>query len=183
MSYEAAKEKAWAELFKLGLSGKEEIRFFGESFQADPDTRSVVSLLNLQPAKDFESVIILHYLAARLKGLPHLTGEWLTFRELSGVEGYTEAFQRRVISPLVNKFGDEPQKVSLCLSRLPGKKYDGPEAGVIVEPLAGVPSLMKVWAKDAEFEASANLYFDRSILKVFCTEDIVVLAGFVASRL
>ncbi|MFA5276352.1 MAG: DUF3786 domain-containing protein, partial [Candidatus Omnitrophota bacterium] len=112
-----------------------------------------------------------------------LDNEWLTFRELSGVEGYAEAFKKRAITPIVKKYGQNPQAIFVDLSRLSAKKFEGTDAGIIVEAFPDVPALIKVWGKDAEFEADANIYFDRSILKIFCTEDIVVLAGMIASKL
>jgi len=183
MSYEAAKNKAWDELFKTGLAIKQKVSFFGEDFEVNPEDKSVISVLNSVPAKDFTSIIILHYLAVRLRGLPETSNEWLTFRELSGVEGYLDAFKRRVVEPIVKKYGSNPKALFGALKNLPAKKFEGSESGIIVMALPGVPALVKVWGKDAEFEADANVYFDRSILKFFCTEDIVVLAGFVASKI
>jgi hypothetical protein len=47
----------------------------------------------------------------------------------------------------------------------------------------GVPALVKVWKPDEDFGPDANIYFDRSIREIFCTEDIVVLAGIIAASL
>ena len=105
-------------------------------------------------------------MAKKLYGLPVVTGEWLTFRELSGVEGYFEAFKKRAIEPIIRKYGH----------RLEDN---------VIEVLAfdGVPALVKVWKPDEEFGPDANIYFDRSIKEIFCIEDIVVLAGIIASSL
>ncbi|MGA2774494.1 MAG: DUF3786 domain-containing protein [Candidatus Omnitrophota bacterium] len=183
MSYDAAKHKAWDELSELKPAGKEEVKLLGEGFAVDLKNKSVVSLLTSSPAKDFSAILILHYLARRLKGLPQLNNEWLTFRELSGVEGYAEAFRRRAIEPIVKKYGLNPQGICADLNKFPAKKIEGADVGIIVEAFPNVPVLIKVWMLDAEFEADANIYFDRSILKIFCTEDIVVLAGIIASKL
>ena len=51
------------------------------------------------------------------------------------------------------------------------------------EAFENIPVLIKLWKADAEFAADANMYFDASIKNIFCTEDIVVLAGFIAASL
>jgi len=50
---------------------------------------------------------------------------------------------------------------------------------VEVEAFLGVPILVKLWKGDEEFAPEANMLFDRSISRIFCTEDVAVLAGFV----
>ncbi|MFA5276665.1 MAG: DUF3786 domain-containing protein, partial [Candidatus Omnitrophota bacterium] len=113
-----AKLKAWDELSGLKPAGKQEVELLGERFAVDLKSKSVISLLTASPAKDFSAILILHYLAQRLKGLPQLDNEWLTFRELSGVEGYAEAFKKRAITPIVKKYGQNPQAIFADLSRL-----------------------------------------------------------------
>lgn len=183
MSYDAAKNKAWDELAKLNPAGTQEVKLLGGGFEVNLKDKSVISLMTASPAKDFAAILILHYLFQKLKGLPQLSNEWLTFRELSGVEGYYEAFRKRSIEPLIKKYGDNPQGIFADLKRLPAKRFEGGDAGIIVEAFENVPALVKVWGTDAEFKADANIYFDRSILKIFCTEDIVVLAGLIAVKL
>lgn len=102
---------------------------------------------------------------------------------MSGVEGYYEAFRKRSIEPLIKKYGDNPQAIFADLKRLPAKKFEGGDAGIIVEAFEGVPALIKVWGADTEFKSDANVYFDRSVINIFCTEDIVVLAGLIAVKL
>ena len=51
---------------------------------------------------------------------------------------------------------------------------------IVLEVTEGVPILISLWRADEEFAANANIFFDRSINKIFCTEDIVVLAEMVA---
>lgn len=183
MGYESAKNKAWEELAKLNPAPTQEVKLLGEGFEVNLKDKSVVSLTTQGQAKEFSAILILHYLHQKLKGLPQLNNEWLTFRELSGVEGYYEAFRRRAIEPVIKKYGSNPQGIFADLSKFPASKFEGGDAGVIVKAFEGVPALVKVWGSDAEFKADANIYFDRSIIKIFCTEDIVVLAGLIATKL
>jgi hypothetical protein len=125
----------------------------------------------------------LHYLAQKLKGLPSLSGKWLTFREFSGVEGYAQAYHKRSIEPIIRKYGKHPDALKNVLDRLPGRLSEGGDIGVIIQAFENVPVLIKFWKPDEEFGADANMYFDASIKDIFCTEDIIVLAQIVASQL
>ncbi len=183
MSYDIAINKAWADLAQLKPLQKLTVKFLADEYSLDLESQKAFSLSCNIPAKDFSTILILHYLIKSLKGLPGETGEWLTFREISGVEGYFPAFRKRSIEPIVKKYGKSPDGIFSVLERLPSRKADSQEPGVIIEAFKGVPVLIKVFAADDEFGPDANIYFDRSIKEIFCTEDIVVLAGFVASQL
>lgn len=181
MGYEIAINKAWEELAALGLEESAAVKFLADEYSIDINARKLVSFACNVPAKDFPSILILHYLIQKLKGLPALTGEWLTFRELSGIEGYYSAFKKRSIDPIIRKYGKNPAGIFNVLERLQAKKTNGADASIVVEAFKGVPVLIKVWQQDDEFAPDANIFFDKSITRIFCTEDIVVLASLVAA--
>jgi hypothetical protein len=183
MSYEVALEKGWEDLSKLNPGKILSVKFLGDEYTVDSGEKKVISLSCNVPAKDFAVILILHYLAHKLKEVPVLTGEWLNFKELSGVEGYYSAFRKRSIEPIIRKYGSHPEGVLAALDRLPGKRVDQGDVGIVLEVFEGVPVLITLWRSDDEFGPEANILFDKSITKIFCTEDIVVLAGFVASIL
>ncbi|MCX5704994.1 MAG: DUF3786 domain-containing protein [Candidatus Omnitrophica bacterium] len=166
MSYEAAKLKAWEELRNLNPAKSLAVKFLAEEYSIDLQNQVVMSLSCNVPAKDFYCILILHYAVKKLQGLPAVIGEWLTFRELSGIEGYFEAFKKRAIEPIIRKYGHKVE-----------------DTVIEVITFEGVPALVKVWKSDEDFGPDANIYFDRSIREIFCTEDIVVLAGIIASSL
>jgi len=185
MGYEVALNKAWEDLFNLNPNPAKNllIKFMADEYSVDIRERKVLSSSCNIPAKDFISILLLHYLAQQLKGLPVLSGQWLTFREFSGVEGYYEAFHRRCIEPIIRKYGRNPDALKDIPSRMPARLSDGADISLVIEAFAGVPVLVKLWRQDAEFGPDANMYFDSSIKNIFCTEDIVVLAQIVASQL
>ena len=183
MGYEAAINKAWDDLLILRPAKDMSVKFLADEYSFDPEARKIISLACNVPAKDFTAILVLHYLAQKIKGLPALTGEWLPFRELSGVEGYSGAFRKRAIEPIIKKYGANPGGIAAVLQRLPARKINQADAAVIVDTFQGVPALIKIWQKDEDFGPDANIFFDRSITKIFCTEDIVVLAGMVAHSL
>ena len=183
MGYEVAFKKAWEDLANLKGPNNLSVKFLADEYSIDIPGAKVLSLSCNVPAKDFLSILILHYTAQKLKGLPVLSGQWLTFRELSGVEGYSDAYHKRSIEPLIRKFGKNPEAIKDVLSRLPGKLSEGGDVSVILEAFASVPVLIKLWKSDAEFGPDANMYFDASIKNIFCTEDIVVLSHMVSAQL
>jgi hypothetical protein len=183
MSYDIAINKAWEELGKLRPANNLSIKFLADEYAVDIEAKKILSSSSNVPVKDFTAILLLHYLAVKLKGLPRLTGVWLPFRELSGVEGYLPAFRKRAIEPLIRKYGREPKNILQVLNRLPAEKADGADVAIILQAFQGVPVLLKLWRQDEEFAPDANMFFDRSITAIFCTEDIVVLAGFVAESI
>lgn len=183
MGYEVAIKKAWEDLAKLKPGNELSVKFLADEYSVDLEAKRVLSLACNIKAKDFTSILILHYLAQKLKGLPKLTGDWLTFREFSGVEGYFDAFHKRAIEPIIRKHGKYPEGIKTALERLPAKEFSGGDIGVVIQAFEGVPALVKLWKADEEFGPDANMYFDSSITGIFCTEDIVVLAGMVGSSI
>jgi len=183
MSYEAALQKGWEGLSKLNPGKILAVKFLGDEYTIDSGEKKIISLSCNVAAKDFTAILILHYLAHKLKGLPVLTGEWKTFKELSGVEGYYSAFRNRAIEPIIRKYGSHPEGILAALERLSAKRVDQGDVGIVLEAFEGVPALITLWRSDEEFGPEANMLFDKSIAQIFCTEDIVVLAGFVASLL
>ncbi|PIP20714.1 MAG: hypothetical protein COX40_03270 [Candidatus Omnitrophica bacterium CG23_combo_of_CG06-09_8_20_14_all_40_11] len=183
MSYAAALEKGWEDLSNLNPGKILAVKFLGDEYSVDLQEKRALSLACNAPAKDFAIILILHYLAHKLKGLPSLTNEWMSFKELSGVEGYYSAFRKRAIEPIIRKYGSHPEGLLAALDRLSAKRVDQGDVGIVLEVFEGVPVLITLWRSDDEFGPEANMLFDKSITRIFCTEDIVVLAGFVASLL
>jgi hypothetical protein len=183
MGYEAALEKAWEDLAKLKPGKNLSVKFLADEYDIDTQARKVISLSCNIPAKDFAAILILHYLARKLSGLPELSNDWLDFKELSAIEGYQAAFRKRVIERIIRKYGSHPEGVLSVLEKVPGKRIKEADVGIVLEVFENVPALIQLWRPDEEFGPEANLLFDRSITGIFCTEDIVVLAEFIAASL
>ena len=183
MGYEAAINKAWEDLTKIGSPKNISVKFLGDEYTIDVEKRRVSSLSCNTPAKDFTAILLLHYITSKSKGLPQPSGEWLTFRELAGIEGYYPAFRKRVIEPIIRKYGANPEFIFEALKRLPGEKVSRGDAAVALEVFIGVRALVILWRGDEEFGPEANLLFGKNITEIFCIEDIVVLAGFIAAQL
>jgi hypothetical protein len=183
MGYKVALNKAWEGLARHNIGKETRVKFLGDEYILDAENKKLISLACNLPAKDFTSILILHYLAQKAKGLPALSGEWVSFKEIAGVEGYEAAFRQRAIMPIIRKYGSRPEGILAALDRLPAKRIEQADIGIVLEVFEGVPLLVTLWRADDEFGPEANMLFDRSIAQIFCIEDVVVLAGLVASSL
>ncbi|MFH1363877.1 MAG: DUF3786 domain-containing protein [Candidatus Omnitrophota bacterium] len=182
MTYEPALNKAWEEIQRLSADKTFAVKFFSDEYSVDVTNRKILSLSCNIPAKDFVSILLLHYLEKQLKGLAGLVGEWISFKELESGEVYYPAFRKRAIEPILRKYGSNPQGLFTVLDKGLAQKINQADAAVAMEAFAGVPILVEIWKGDEEFGPEANLLFDRSIGKIFCTEDVAVLGGFVAKH-
>ena len=180
MGYEAALKKAWEKIESLAPDEIKPVKFLADEYEIDLKNKRVLSLACNVPAKDHMTILILHYAARRAQGLPPLTGEWVSFKQLEGGQGYYPAFKKRVLDPILRKYGSNSQAFLEITGRFRAKKVDMADAAVIVEAFEGAPLLLTMWKGDEEFGPEVNVLFDKSITDIFCTEDAIVMAGFVA---
>lgn len=183
MGYEVAVKKAWADFESLKPARLTSVRFLDDEYSINLEAKKVLSLSCNVEAKDYTVILILHYLIKKISGLPIQSGEWLDFKELSGVEGYQLAFRQRVIERVIKKYGSNPEGLLSVLERLPGKKSEGADVSIVLNVFENVPVLLQLWKGDQEFSPEANVLFNKSITQIFCTEDIVVLAEFVVHQI
>jgi len=184
MTYETALTKAWDQLDGLtAVRQSSQGRFLSDTYDVDLAGRRLLSRSCNAAAKDFVSILLLHYLIKRLRGLPALRGQWISFRELAGGESYYSAFYKRAIEPLVRKYGARPQALLEAGARIGAVELKQADACLRLEPFDGVPVVVKLWKGDSEFGPEATMLFDAGINLVFDTEDVAVLGGFIARHL
>jgi len=184
MGYEVAISKSWAELENLTQKKSHTVRFLDDEYSIDLEKKSILSISSSVPPKTHVTILLLHYLARRLKGLPQPTGEWISFKQLDGGQFYYSVFRKRVLEPIIKKYGDNPQSlISELTKRFKGKEVKEADASVVFEVFDGIPIFVKLWRGDEEFGPEANLLFDRSISEIFCTEDAVITAEVVTSMI
>lgn len=179
MGYEVTFQKAWEELRQEAKEEKFIVPFLADKYEIDLQASKVLSLSCNVGAPEHVSILILHFAIRRLRGLPPVKNEWISFQQL-GVQGYYDAFRKRALEPLIRKFGKNPQNLLISAQRLGAKKIQYGDCAVILEAFENVPLMITVWGADEEFSAEANILFDSSIREIFPVEDIVVLAGFVS---
>ncbi len=183
MGYAVALSKAWSELEVETKDKNIALRFLSDEYSVDLENRRILSLSCNVLAKDHISILILHYLKQRLTGLPKLSGEWITFQQLDGGQGYYPAFKKRVIDPIIKKYGRNPEAILDLSERFQAKRIQLADFSIVLEVFDNIPVLISIWRPDEEFGPEANILFDKSIKDILCTEDIVILAEFVAHRI
>lgn len=169
MGYQQALKKAWDDLLVIPHDGETyAVKLLSDTYTVNLKNRTVLSDSCNIPAKEYTSIIILHYLAKKFKlgNLPEPSGQWIDFRQLEGGEGYYPAFKKRTIDKILKKHGSSGKDIS-----------------IVVQALESVPMLVTVSKADEEFGPDANILFDKIISTIFCTEDIVVLTEIVAHHL
>jgi len=180
MKYDAAISNAWAEAGEAAKGENPAIRFLSDKYEVDIGKKSVLSVSCNIPARPYLVILILHYLKSVKKGLSLLKGEWISFREIPGGEGYYPAFRKRVIDTVLRKYKESPEALLDLVESFGARKAGLADISVIIEVFYGVPVLINFWKGDEDFGPDANVLFDKSIKDIFCAEDIVVMSELVA---
>lgn len=176
--YTDALRKAWSDLSKISPKKEYSLRLLADEYNIDLENRRILS--GSAAAKSYISILLLHYLIRKLQGLPQIKGEWISFKQLPGGQGYFPTFKKRVIDIILQKYGSRPEDLLKLAERLGAKKAQLAEISIVLEVLEQVPLLINFWRGDDEFGPGANILFDQGISEIFCTEDIVVLAEVLA---
>ena len=138
-----------------------------------------VSLLGSEdPIPIRDKILILHYFI-RAKGTP-LSGKTITYKELHDGINYYPTFFKRAISPIINNFGKEPQRLVDVSQSLGGHLADYGDVAVTIDAFPYVPITIVLWKGDEEFPADGNLLFDNTIQDYLPIEDITILSEVIA---
>ncbi len=177
MEYGQSLEKAWGDLWNLTEEKSFSVKFLSDFYDIDTHNQTIFSASCNMPAQEHLAILILHYLIQklRLKDLPCPSGEWINFNQLEGGLGYYSAFKKRTIDQIVRKYGANPDALLNLKEHFPIEKIDIGDVSIIIYTFEEVPLLITMSRADEEFDAGANIVFDKSISHIFCTEDIVVL--------
>ena len=185
MGYEQALEKAWGDILGLTEDKRFSAKLLADEYDINLEDKKVFSVSCNVPAKDYTSIILLHYIIKKLKlkTLPDPTGNWIDFRQLEGGGGYYPTFKKRTIDVVSRKYGSRPEALLDTTNRFCAKKVQIGDVGIVIEPLENMPVLITISKGDEEFPPDANMLFDESIREIFCTEDIVVLTEIIVHSL
>ncbi|MCX5678146.1 MAG: DUF3786 domain-containing protein [Candidatus Omnitrophica bacterium] len=178
-------EKAWEGVRALTSKERFSIKFLSDVYEIHITEKRVTFTPGNVVAKDYVTIILLHYLARKLAfgKLPELSGEWVDFNELEGGEGYYPAFKKRTIDPIIKKYGADPEALLAAAGRMNAKRVELGDVSVIIYPFDEAAILIKMSKADEEFPSDASILFDKNISGILCTEDIVVLTELIVHKL
>ena len=165
---------------KRARPGRILLRFLGQDYEiSHRDGRAWTA--DGEPVRETLAILLLLYLA-EADGRP-LEDRWIAFDQLSGGPGYSGAFRRAVLGPLLRTFGPRPRLLLEAAVDLDGSPLDLGDAGVVLAALPRVPIAIALWGGDEEYEPSASFAFDASIEGYLDTEAVTAVADFTAREL
>ena len=126
-------------------------------------------------------IMLLHYLN-RADGTPE-KGELVPYKEIPGGLMYAGVFERRMVTPLLNAFGQAPERFLKAGLAMGGEAAEFGDISFSFRVLPRVPVTLVLWKGDEEFPPSIQVLFDRSIDRYLSLEDIVVLGEMISKRL
>lgn len=195
--YRAALDEAWRKLASippetaalltgagLDIPGQVALEYFGRtvriSWPVQGREGAPGRLESLFPLTGADQVVLLHYLAASPSdSAPRPETDWISFRQLWGGAVYWDAFQRRVIAPLVALFGSDPDLLHEACREVFGqatREAGFGTASTIVQALPNVALAYVLWAGDSEVPPSGTVLFAGRANDWLPTEDLVHLA-------
>ncbi len=122
-----------------------------------------------------DKILILHYFN-QAQGTP-ATGRLITFKQIPGGVSYYPAFFQRVIAPLVNRFGKNPDLLMKAATRFGGYKAPYGDISVTIDAFPRVPVTLVLWKGDEEVAPAGNVLFDANISDYLPTENVAALCG------
>jgi hypothetical protein len=176
------KQKAQAEAIALAvdrlrernLTGPLTIRVFGQNLLILPPEFDAIIEGSNGAARPADHILALHYLLCDVPVAP--TDEMISFRDLPGGQFYLEPYRSRTTKPLVEHFGNDLVALRSALDRFDWALVDLGDFGARVQAVEKIHLTLVYHQGDEDFGPEAEILFDSSVKRVFCTEDATVLA-------
>jgi len=163
----------------LGLPGPEngqlDLRIFGADARLNIDGWTLTLRSSGEPARPDDLVLLLHYLACNLPVEP--TGELISFRSFPGGQFYFGPFQARSVTPLVDRIGNDLEKLKQHLDRFDHELTEHGDLGARIHTMGNLHLTLIYHLGDDELPASADVLFDSCVTRVFGAEDAAVMAS------
>jgi hypothetical protein len=128
-----------------------------------------------------QQILLLHYLEGAVSG-PGVgpKGEWISYQEVPDGRFYLDAFMRRAKNPLIEAFGQQPDRLIPLAKALYGAiAFDQGDFSVLIRAIPMIPVALIMWRGDEEFPPDGNILFDRTVSGFLSAEDIAWLAGMI----
>jgi hypothetical protein len=128
-----------------------------------------------------QQILLLHYLEGAVSG-PGVKpkGEWVSYQEVPDGRFYLDAFMRRAKNPLIEAFGQQPDRlIPLAKALYEAIPIDQGDVSVLIRAAPLVPVALVIWRGDEDFPPDGNILFDRTVSRFLSAEDIAWLAGMI----
>ena len=159
----------------LPVDNKIRFRALGMDLQLELVPIKLFQLPESRPLKISDQILIFHYLGCDFPVTS--TGQFIPFRELPGGQFYEGPFRARSVELLVQKIQNDLPRLKQNLQRFGGEFLNRGDFGLRFPVIGNLEIQLIYYTGDSEFPPEANLLFDQCIQRVYCTEDVAVLAG------
>jgi hypothetical protein len=128
-----------------------------------------------------DRILMLHYLITATGTPP--TGKLIGFRQLPGGCVEHVSFSREVLTPLLDRFGREPERLVEAAGKLGGSKANYGNLAVSIKAFPRVSIIIALWRGDDEFAPNGSVLFDSTVTDYLSTEDMAVLCERIVEKL
>ena len=129
-----------------------------------------------------EYIFFLLHQYAQAEDVP-LTGELITYKQISGGRVYAPVFEGRVVKPVKKHLGSNPNLFMKVAQKLGGKTASVADISYRFLPLPRVPYTYALWSADDEFPARISVFLDGSAESYLDAEAHAHLASLTTIRL
>ncbi len=105
-----------------------------------------------------------------------LSGEWLPFAELKNASVFAPAFKRGTLDTFARMFSGRVDELMKGCEAIGGVKLAVGDAAYELKAFECIPIRVIFWDADEEFDAQANILFDRSATDFIHVESTVTIA-------
>jgi hypothetical protein len=130
---------------------------------------------------DADIIIILRYLSLSDGTVP--TGEWITFRDISGGIAYVSTFEERAEDRILSCFEKAPEAFLEKAKAMGGREGSLGDASFILAPFPLLLLQVVLWAGDHELPGKVKILFDKNALHHLEAEELATLGEIVAERM
>ncbi len=150
------------------------LRVFGQLLKITLPDFDIAGEGSNEPVRPADHILALHYLLCEVPIEP--TGELISFRELPGGQFYLEPYRSRTTKPLAAHFQNDLAALRSALDRFDWTPADVGDLGATIQAIGNIRLTLVYHHGDEDFGPEAEILFDSCIKRVFCTEDVTVLA-------
>jgi hypothetical protein len=156
-----------------GLNRFITLKYLNHTYQVKLPEMNISLQHSNQPVELRDKLLILHHLTLA-KGTP-LSNLLIAYQELREGATYYPTFVKRAVRPLIEYFGQFPEKLLDVSVKLGSLKAAYGDVAVTIPAFSRVPITLILWRGDEEFPPNANILFDSTILDYLSAEDVNVL--------
>ncbi len=173
--------KSGATIIETGTAKALLLPFLGESLLVTHPDITIRHRERDEEVPMWEKILVLHYLVRANGARPR--SDQVTFKQLEGGLGYYPAFQRRSITPLLEAFGNDMDRLMKTGLAAGGIQSSLGDHALLFKAFPKIEVTFIFWKGDDEFPPSGSVVFDSSISNYLSTEDVAVLCNMIAVRI